>query len=231
MLGAELFSLDWQKVGSSQSRGCNDGNPFAYRRLAKVLPMSTQNSNDLDTVELFGEQMGELINLVRGKSTSDTIIRRLIDFGFDFANTAPNRERREDLMLVALASMTTEVDGRMVGLTNQNLSKAVNYEVSNVAWLQNMQKGTISGVSTWRGNASSKLNTYRRRLQQALEQGGDPIAKNDGLDQVLLHIEKALTALGRLNSRDDGRMVATIEDIDTHLRAAEKTAKSHYFSN
>jgi DNA helicase-2/ATP-dependent DNA helicase PcrA len=56
-------------------------------------------------------------------------------------------------------------------------------------------------------------------------------AKNDGLDQVLLHIEKALTALGRLNSRDDGRMVATIEDIDIHLRAAEKTAKSHYFSN
>ena len=193
--------------------------------------MSLQNSDNLDTVERFGEQMGELINLVRGKSTKQTIIERLIDFGFNFANTATGSERRADLFLIALASVETEVDGKMMGLTNENLSKAVDYEVSNAAWLQSMQKGTIHGVTTWRGDASSKLNTYRKSLGKALSQGDEPAAQNDGLDQVLQHIEKALTALGRVNVRVDSNIAVAIDDITTYLRTAEQKTKTLNISN
>lgn len=193
--------------------------------------MSLQNSDNLDTVERFGEQMGELINLVRGKSTKQTIIERLIDFGFNFANTATGAERRADLFLIALASVETEVDGKMVGLTNENLSKAVNDEVSNRAMLQSMQKGTIHGVTTWRGDASSRLNNYRKGLEKAFSQGDEPAAQNDGLDQVLQHIVKALTALGRVNARDDSNIAVAIDDITTYLRTAEQKTKTLNISN
>lgn len=168
----------------------------------------------------------------RADKTRAALIDGLIAAGFTFANTAAytgkalregkvtneNKAMRDSLMFLGLA--TVKIKGRR--LSDADLRKAVDDEVANKVMLAGTPKGTLNGVTTWRGNATSYISKIRADLEAREAAGNDKAgntrtAKSD-LDFVRDHLQ---TAYNRTFKAD----VAIKCDLDEVQRTMRDVAK------
>lgn len=177
---------------------------------------------------MLDQSMLDLIVLGRteadDKDTADqsrnALISALMDDGFTFANTAAYKDkdvkegkvsnevkvRRDKLMFLSLASISANINGEKVRLSDENLIKAMDDAVAGKAMLQGMPKGTINGERTWRGDASSHLNRIRAALQAAeggAGKGADTSSKSE-LDRFVDALFKAVNIVEKDVEKTDG---------------------------
>ena len=134
-----------------------------------------------------------------------TFIDGLVAVGFTYANTAAYTDKdvkagkvsnevkvhRDQLLLISAASI--KIKGKR--LSDTDLAKFGDDAVSNKVLLAGTPKGSISGDTTWKGNASSFLNKVRKDLEAREMAGvaGTPRTDSTDTDIMLGYLQKMYT--------------------------------------
>lgn len=175
---------------------------------------------DGDMVKLIELGRIEADDKAMADVSRNALIAALMEAGYTFANTAAytakavkdgtvskeNVVKRDGLMFLSLASISINVNGEKVRLSDENLAKAMDDSVAGKAMLQGMPKGTINGERTWRGDATSHLGRLRSALQAAeggAAKGADTVKKSD-LDRAVDSLAKAVNILEKDVEKSDG---------------------------
>lgn len=170
----------------------------------------------------------------RAELSRTAFIDGLVAAGFTVANTAAysskdakagkvsneNKVHRDQLLLIGAAAI--KIKGRR--LSDADLKKFENDEVSNVVILSGTAKGNINGESTWKSNATSWLGKVRKDLEAREEAAktqvpGTPKTPSTDTDIILGYLQKAYTK----TFKDDVTLKCDLSDLQKELRVVAKT--------
>jgi hypothetical protein len=149
----------------------------------------------------------------------------LIAAGFTAANTVPVKKGsnidpmfRKSLMLICAG--TIKIKGKR--LSDADLKRVGDEEVSNKVLLAGTPKGTMNGTVTWLGNASSYLGKVRKDLEaregEAQEVAGTPRTPSTDADIILGYLQKAYTK----TFKDDVNLKCDLTALQKEMREVAK---------
>lgn len=149
----------------------------------------------------------------------------LIAAGFTSANTLPVKKGsnvdpmwRKSLLLICAGAI--KIKGKR--LSDADLKKVANEEVSNKVLLAGTPKGTMNGTVTWLGNASSYLGKVRKDLEaregEAQDAAGTPRTPSTDADIILGYLQKAYTK----TFKDDVNLKCDLAALQKEMREVAK---------
>lgn len=174
-----------------------------------------------------------LLNLARSdydatakaEKTRVAFIDGLIAAGFTSANTLPVKKGsnvdpmwRKSLLLICAGAI--KIKGKR--LSDADLKKVANEEVSNKVLLAGTPKGTIRDTVTWLGNASSYLGKVRKDLEaregEAQDVAGTPRTPSTDAEIILGYLQKAYTK----TFKDDVNLKCDLGALQKEMREVAK---------
>jgi hypothetical protein len=154
-------------------------NKVSAMSLVSVSPIAAQLAAASDLIALA---RADNTAKATAKLSRNALIAALIEKGFTYANTAKYTEKdvkegkvsaqnivnRDTLTLIALASISATIGDRVVRLSDEDIAVVLDKDVSNRKFVRGMPRGTISGETTWLGNASSYVGELRNSIAEAM---------------------------------------------------------------
>jgi len=174
-----------------------------------------------------------LLNLARSdydttakaEKTRVAFIDGLIAAGFTSANTLPVKKGsnvdpmwRKSLLLICAGAI--KIKGKR--LSDADLKRVADEEVSNKVLLAGTPKGTMNGTVTWLGNASSYLGKVRKDLEaregEAQDVAGTPRTPSTDAEIILGYLQKAYTK----TFKDDVNLKCDLAALQKEMREVAK---------
>jgi hypothetical protein len=161
----------------------------------------------------------------KAEKTRGAFIDQLIAAGFTHANTVPAKKGsnvdpvwRKALTLICAG--TIKIKGKR--LSDTDLKKLADEEVSNKVLLQGTPKGTMNGVTTWLGNAASYIGKVRidleKREGEAQDVAGTPKTPSTDTEIILGYLQKAYTK----TFKDDVNLKCDLSALQKEMREVAK---------
>lgn len=149
----------------------------------------------------------------------------LVAAGFTASNTLPVKKGsnvdpmwRKSLLLICAGAI--KIKGKR--LSDADLKKVANEEVSNKVLLAGTPKGTMNGTVTWLGNASSYLGKVRKDLEareaEAQDVAGTPRTPSTDAEIILGYLQKAYTK----TFKDDVNLKCDLGALQKEMREVAK---------
>jgi len=157
-------------------------------------------TNTIKTTDLIVLARKDYDDAAKAEKTRAAFLDGLVAAGFTYDNTAPFKKGsnvdpvwRKALLLISSAAI--KIKGRR--LSDTDLKKVADEGVSNKVILSGTPKGTMNGVTTWLGNASSHMGKIRKALEVREGEGDDtagtPRTPTTDADIILGYLQKAYT--------------------------------------
>ena len=196
--------------------------------------MPTKNTNGPD---LFSLAIASVGADDKARKARVALIDALTAEGFTFDNTAAytakavregtatpeNKRMRDRLMTIALAAIS--IKGKR--LTLDEVAKAMAEDRGAKALLKGTPIGTVNGVVTWRGDATSQLGKWRNDLKAREAEGeGEGEGKAKTTKTPVLIVREALAKIeNKVTKAEPGAFEMDIPAFLVKLREINKLVK------
>lgn len=195
--------------------------------------MTSKNTNGPDVIKLAIASVGADD---KARKARVALIDALIAEGFTSENTAAysdkavregkataeNKRFRDRLMTIALAAIS--IKGKRLDMAE--VAKAMAEDRANKALIKGTPIGTISGVTTWRGNATSQLGAWRKDIAKREAEGAEAEGTAKTTKTPLLLVREALAKIeAKVSKAEPGAFEMDIPKFLEALRALNKLVK------
>lgn len=182
-------------------------------------------TNQINVTPLLNLARADYDTAAKAEKTRVAFIDGLISAGFTASNTLPVKKGsnvdpawRKALLLICAGAI--KIKGKR--LSDADLKKVASDEVSNKVLLQGTPKGTMNGVTTWLGNASSYLGKVRKDLEareaEAQDVAGTPRTPSSDAEIILGYLQKAYTK----TFKDDVNLKCDLGALQKEMREVAK---------